>query len=95
MITITKLAASLLIQKDGAEIIIDDQAIRAALGPIIHELTSGPHALAEARRQAHEDGLRLGYERCRIDYETRERIAERQAAELVDALVGTTMASAA
>jgi hypothetical protein len=95
MILITKLATSILIQRDDTEIAIDDRAIRVCLGAIISELVSDGRALAAARRESYEAGLLQGHEQGRIEAETRERIADRQASELVDILVGIQHASAA
>lgn len=95
MIMITKLAASLLIQKDGAEICIDDQAVARALPAVLACLIDNGRALGQARREGYEAGLTQGYEQCRVEQATSERIAERQAADLVDALVGLNMANAA
>lgn len=95
MIMITKLAASILIQRDDAEIVIDMAAIPSALPAIIAQLTGCDRAIGQARKAGYEDGLTRGREQARIEHETSERIAERQAAELVDALIGLSMASAA
>lgn len=95
MITITKLATSLLLQKDGTEVCIDDHAIRAALPAVLACLIDNGRALGQARREGYEAGLTQGYEQCRVEQATSERIAERQAGDLVDAIVGLNMANAA
>lgn len=95
MIMITKLATALLIQKDTAEIVIDQAAITSALPAVLACLLDNGRAIGQARREGYEDGLRRGYEQCQVEQATHERIAERQAAELVDALVGLNMANAA
>lgn len=95
MIMITKLAASLLVQRDGAEIIIDLAAIPAALPSVLATLIDSGRAIGLARKEGYEAGLLRGYEQCAIERDTQARIAERQAAELVEVLIGTAMATAA
>jgi hypothetical protein len=95
MIMITKLATSLLVQRDDTEIIIDDRAIRAALGAVISELVSDGRALQTARKDAYEAGLNQGYQNAHIAHQTSERIAERQATDLVESLIGFNHANAA
>jgi hypothetical protein len=95
MIWISKVAGGILLQQDATEIVIDAPAVSTALGPIIAELIGSGRALGQARREGYEDGLTQGRINAAIEHATSERIAERQAGELVDALIGTTMASAA
>lgn len=95
MIMITKLATSILIQRDDTEIVIDDRAITSAMPSIIGALISTGHALALARRESYEAGLNQGYINAEIAHQTSERVADRQAQELVEALVGCELASAA
>lgn len=95
MIHITKLAAAVLLQKDGTEIVIDDRAVKGTLGLVLACLIDCAQATQAARRSGYEDGLVQGRINATIEMETSERIAERQAADLVDVLVGVNMASAA
>lgn len=94
-IYITKTTTGLLIQKDACEIAIDGPAIATALPSVLHELISSGRAAAQARREGYEDGLIQGRINATIEQATSERIAERQAADLVDILVGVNVASAA
>lgn len=86
MIMISKTGSGILLQRDATEIVIDGPAIAIALGPIIAELIGSGRALANARREGYEDGLTQGYLNAAIEHATSERIAERQAADLVEAL---------
>ncbi len=96
MIHISKLpSGALLLQRDATEIVLDAPAIRETLPILIGVLIDSAKALAAARRSGYEDGLRQGYTNCAIQHATSERIAERQASELVEVLSGCTMASAA
>lgn len=96
MIRISHTASALLLHKDGADITIDHAAIASALPAVLATLLRSDPALAQARREAYEQGLAQGYAQCQIEQATSERIAERQAADLVDALIGCgAMASAA
>lgn len=95
MIYIRRTTSGLLIQRGAIDIQIDGPAISLALGTIIGELISSGNALASARRESYEAGLLQGHAQGRIEAETKERIADRQASELVEALVGCELASAA
>lgn len=95
MIHITTTTTGLLIQKDDLDVQIDRPAIRETLPILIGVLIDSTKALAAARRSGYEDGLRQGYANCDIQHATSERIAERQAGELVEALAGCQVASAA
>lgn len=95
MIYISKLASGVLVQRDETDIMIADLAVPSTLGVIIASLIDSGKTLANARRESYEAGLLQGHEQGRIEAETRERIADRQASELVEALVGCELASAA
>ncbi len=95
MIHISTTSTGLLLSRGDLSIAIDASAVRGALGLIIVALVDSGQALAHARRSGYEDGLNQGYINAQIASETRERIAERQAAELVEALAicATTIAA--
>lgn len=96
MIYISRLSSgAILLQRDATEITIDAPAVRETLPILISVLVDSTKALAKARLAGYEAGLSQGYANCEIAHATSERIAERQAAELVDALVGCAVASAA
>jgi hypothetical protein len=96
MISLSKLASgALLIQKDATEIVIDAPAIRETLPILIAVLIDSSKALAAARQAGYEDGLAQGYANAQIASATSARIAERQASELVESLIGCAVASAA
>lgn len=95
MIVISKTATGLLVQRDELDIQIDAPAVATALGPIIAELIGSGKAPGQARREGYEDGLCQGRVNAQIEQATRERIAERQASDLVDIFVGVHAASAA
>ena len=96
MINITKLGSgAVLLQKDSTEIVIDQAAITSALPAVIHTLLTTPAALAQARREGYEAGLVQGRIQARIEAETAQRIAARQESEMIEALVGCAVASAA
>ena len=95
MLWISRTSSGLLIQRDSIDIQIDQAAVALALGPIIHELVDSGRALGQARMEAYEAGLDQGYQNAQIAAATRERIADRQAAELVEALALGVLASAA
>jgi hypothetical protein len=48
-----------------------------------------------ARKDAYEAGLTQGYQNAHIAHQTSERIAERQATDLVESLIGFNHANAA
>lgn len=96
MIYISRMpSGAVLLQKDAAEIAIDASAVPVTLGVIIAELIGCGKAVSEARRGGYEDGLVQGRINAAIEQATSERIAERQAADLVEALVGLHHANAA
>lgn len=96
MILISKTTSGILVQRDELDIQIEAPAVPLALGTIISTLITSGTALATARREAYEAGLNRGYEQCAIEYTTSERIAERQASDLLDTLYpGVPHASAA
>jgi len=95
MIWISRTSSGLIIQRDAVEIAIEGAAVALALGPIIHELVDAGRALGLARREGYEAGLDQGYANAQIAAATRERIADRQAAELVEALAIGVLANAA
>jgi hypothetical protein len=95
MILVTKTTTGILIQRDTIDIQIDASAVALTLGPIIHELVDSGRALGQARHEGYEDGLSQGYVNALIAQQTSERIADRQAQELVEALSIGMMASAA
>lgn len=86
MILITKTRTGILIQRDAIDIAIEAPAVPLALGPIIHELVDSGRAAGQARREGYEAGLVQGYEQCRIELETRARIADARAADLAETL---------
>lgn len=94
MILITKTTTGLLIQRDATHIEIDAPAVPLALGPIISELIGEGRAIAAARRESYELGLEAGRDQARIERETSERIAERQAADLAETLESAVYALA-
>jgi hypothetical protein len=51
--------------------------------------------MAAARKDAYEAGLTQGYQNAHIAQQTSERIAERQATDLVESLIGFNHANAA
>jgi len=95
MITITQTTTGLLLTRGDLSIQIDASAVRGALGLIIVALVDSGQALAHARRAGYEDGLNQGYINAQIAASTSERIADRQARELVEALASASLAQAA
>ena len=96
MINITRLASgAILLQKDATELVVDAAAIATTLPAIIVALTDCARTAGQARREGYEAGLERGREQARIEHETSERIADRQADELVAALAGIGLANAA
>lgn len=95
MIHVTRTTTGLLLQRDATEIVIDGPAVPLALGPIIAELVGCGRAIADARRSGYEDGLIQGRANAAIELETSARIAERQAHDLADSLIGVPHANAA
>lgn len=86
MILITRIPTGLLVQKDDAELIIDDAAIPAALPLIIRELIGSGQAVAQARRQGYEDGLQDGRARGMIETEAKYRALEQRMLEMDEQL---------
>lgn len=96
MIYLSRLASgAILLQKDDAEIVLDAPAVRETLPILLAVLIDTSKALSVARRSGYDDGLAQGYANAQIAQATSARIAERQAAELVEALAGCQVASAA
>lgn len=87
MILISRLSnGALLIQRDSAEILIDAPAIPASLPLIIRELIDQAHAIADARKDAFENGLAIGRERGMIEAETHYRMEEARLLEMDEQL---------
>lgn len=86
MIFVSKTSSGILLQRDALEIAIDGPAIAVSLGPIISELIGSGRALANARREGYEDGLIQGRTNAAIELATSERIADRQAQDLIESL---------
>jgi hypothetical protein len=83
-INITRLASgALLVQVDATEIVIDLPAITTALPAVLLTLTESSKALGQARKEGYEAGLVQGHAQGRIEAETRQRIAQRDAEELL------------
>lgn len=95
MIEIDTTPTGIRVTRGELDIRIASAAVNGALGVIIVALTDSGKALGTARRAGYEDGLTQGYVNAEIASATRERIAERQQSELVEALAGIGMASAA
>lgn len=95
MILISRLASgALLLQKDETEIVIDQAAIGTALPGVLLTLIDTSHAIGQARREGHEDGLTLGYARGVAETEARhQREAEQIAASLSLLRVSAPMAA--
>lgn len=86
MILITRIPTGLLIQRDDVELIIDAAAIATALPLIIRELIDQAHAIADARKDAFENGLTIGRERGMIEAETRYRMEEQRLLDIDEQL---------
>jgi hypothetical protein len=95
MIVVSKTTTGILIQRDELDIQIDAPAVPLALPTIITSLISDGRAMAAARRESYEAGLTQGYQNAHIAQQTSERIAERQATDLVESLIGFNRANAA
>lgn len=94
MINITLLpSGAMLIQRDGADILIAHDAIAQALPVALGVLIDNGRAVGLARKQGYEDGLTDGYQRCEREAAARARCAERSRAE--DAEIETLFTLAA
>lgn len=86
VILVTKLPTGLLLQKDGIDLIIDEQAIATVLPAVLRELIDSGKAIAAARKESFENGLQIGRERGMIEAETKYRLEEQRLLELDEQL---------
>lgn len=81
MILITRLPTGLLIQRDGAELLIDDAALPSALPTVLRTLLDSSPALAQARLSGYEAGLVVGHQTGAREAEARMQREAEQFAE--------------
>lgn len=82
MINITRLAnGALLIQKDGADILIDTAAIGSALPVVLGSLLENSRAIGAARLEGYEAGLIVGHANGQRELEAKYQKEAEQLAE--------------